>query len=225
EVQTQMSTGNTAWETYTGIYTVPAGQTVTRFGFEAVNTASGDISVGNFLDDIFLGTEPCVDPEKSVSPEGEVFVGDELTYEITVKNSGGDVAADMVIEDEIPEGTEYVPGSMKILTGPKVGDLTDEDDEDAGHYADGKVTFNIGDLPNTTNMPDGVTVQFKVITLNEHAGEVVVNEANVKHKNLLTDEDHETPTNETRSEEHTSELQSRFDLVCSLLLDKKKNTQ
>src|SRR5699024_12286344 len=29
--------------------------------------------------------------------------------------------------------------------------------------------------------------------------------------------------NETRSEEHTSELQSRFDLVCRLLLEKKKN--
>src|SRR5207249_10163253 len=29
---------------------------------------------------------------------------------------------------------------------------------------------------------------------------------------------------EGRSEEHTSELQSRFDLVCRLLLEKKKNT-
>src|SRR5437868_12102148 len=29
---------------------------------------------------------------------------------------------------------------------------------------------------------------------------------------------------ETRSEEHTSELQSRFDLVCRLLLEKKKIT-
>src|SRR5699024_12154537 len=28
-----------------------------------------------------------------------------------------------------------------------------------------------------------------------------------------------------RSEEHTSELQSRFDLVCRLLLEKKKSTQ
>src|SRR5699024_11606308 len=28
-----------------------------------------------------------------------------------------------------------------------------------------------------------------------------------------------------RSEEHTSELQSRFDLVCRLLLEKKKNSQ
>src|SRR5699024_12067166 len=29
----------------------------------------------------------------------------------------------------------------------------------------------------------------------------------------------------SRSEEHTSELQSRFDLVCRLLLEKKKNIQ
>src|SRR5699024_11334149 len=32
------------------------------------------------------------------------------------------------------------------------------------------------------------------------------------------------PTMPARSEEHTSELQSRFDLVCRLLLEKKKKT-
>src|SRR5699024_12504304 len=32
------------------------------------------------------------------------------------------------------------------------------------------------------------------------------------------------PSYYTRSEEHTSELQSRFDLVCRLLLEKKKTT-
>src|SRR5699024_11234785 len=32
-------------------------------------------------------------------------------------------------------------------------------------------------------------------------------------------------TGELRSEEHTSELQSRFDLVCRLLLEKKKKTK
>src|SRR5699024_11606477 len=31
------------------------------------------------------------------------------------------------------------------------------------------------------------------------------------------------PVEDYRSEEHTSELQSRFDLVCRLLLEKKKN--
>src|SRR5207249_10313739 len=32
------------------------------------------------------------------------------------------------------------------------------------------------------------------------------------------------PTLDPRSEEHTSELQSRFDLVCRLLLEKKKDS-
>src|SRR5699024_12776869 len=34
---------------------------------------------------------------------------------------------------------------------------------------------------------------------------------------------YEVPVLNERSEEHTSELQSRFDLVCRLLLEKKKN--
>src|SRR5438067_3665611 len=34
--------------------------------------------------------------------------------------------------------------------------------------------------------------------------------------------DRSSPWKTTRSEEHTSELQSRFDLVCRLLLEKKK---
>src|SRR2546421_6080118 len=35
----------------------------------------------------------------------------------------------------------------------------------------------------------------------------------------------QTPYRGTRSEEHTSELQSRSDLVCRLLLEKKKNIE
>ncbi|PAE86754.1 hypothetical protein CHH72_22020, partial [Shouchella clausii] len=199
EIIEQMSDGNTAWGTYTGTYTVPAGQTVTRFGFEAVSTAGGSLAAGNFLDDIFLGTEPCVEAEKTVSPVGEVSVGDELTYEVTVKNTGGDIAADTVFEDAIPEGTEYVPGSMKILTGPNAGDLTDADDTDAGHFDGDKVIIQLGDLPNTTDLPDGITVQFKVKTLASHANDVVVNQANIGYKNLLTDEDKTTDTNEVET--------------------------
>src|SRR5699024_12589261 len=36
---------------------------------------------------------------------------------------------------------------------------------------------------------------------------------------------HDLIASEARSEEHTSELQSRFDLVCRLLLEKKKNIE
>src|SRR5699024_12575627 len=41
-------------------------------------------------------------------------------------------------------------------------------------------------------------------------------------QSLLASEDYEKSENALRSEEHTSELQSRFDLVCRLLLEKKK---
>ncbi|ANY73424.1 hypothetical protein BBD41_12975 [Paenibacillus ihbetae] len=198
--QKQMSSGNTAWETYTGTYTVPAGQTMTRFGFEAVSTSSGSIGYGNHLDNIFLGTEPCVIAEKSVSPAGDVFEGDELTYEVTVKNEGGDVAANTVFEDVIPAGTEYVPGSMKMVSGTNAVDLTDADDTDAGHFDGNKVIIRLGNLQNTNDLPEGITLQFKVKALSSHVGQTVTNKAAVDYKNLLTDKDETTESNETTSQ-------------------------
>src|SRR5699024_11806463 len=41
--------------------------------------------------------------------------------------------------------------------------------------------------------------------------------------NAALNEEMTNVVNITRSEEHTSELQSRFDLVCRLLLEKKNN--
>ena len=41
---------NTAWGFYSGTYTVPPGQTVTRFLFESVSSAGGNPTYGNFLD-------------------------------------------------------------------------------------------------------------------------------------------------------------------------------
>src|SRR5260221_11554117 len=45
-----------------------------------------------------------------------------------------------------------------------------------------------------------------------------------KAEDLFDDPDHWFDRAFTRSEEHTSELQSHSDLVCRLLLEKKKNT-
>lgn len=54
QTTTDISDGPDAWKLYRGIYTVPAGQTVTRFQFAAKTTASGDNSVGNFIDNLSL---------------------------------------------------------------------------------------------------------------------------------------------------------------------------
>src|SRR5207249_5843343 len=47
----------------------------------------------------------------------------------------------------------------------------------------------------------------------------------VAHEAAVDLERIHAPALEVRSEEHTSELQSRFDLVCRLLLEKKKKKQ
>jgi hypothetical protein len=54
-----VSSGKDAWHLVTGEYVVPAGQTVTRFGFEAVQNASGNPSIGNFLDDVTFTLARC----------------------------------------------------------------------------------------------------------------------------------------------------------------------
>src|SRR5699024_11805755 len=54
--------------------------------------------------------------------------------------------------------------------------------------------------------------------------EVEVNFANLEKDFVkVMDDDFNVQNGISRSEEHTSELQSRFDLVCRLLLEKKKN--
>ncbi len=48
-------TPKTAWVQYTGTYKIPAGQTTTRFAFQAI----GGGSVGNFLDDVVFTPAAC----------------------------------------------------------------------------------------------------------------------------------------------------------------------
>lgn len=45
-----MVTGPSAWQVYSGTYTVPAGQTTTRFTFAALDVGS----LGNFIDELEL---------------------------------------------------------------------------------------------------------------------------------------------------------------------------
>ncbi|GIF13757.1 Ig-like domain-containing protein [Actinoplanes teichomyceticus] len=54
-----ISDGDTAWGRHTGVYVVPAGQTVTRFAFQSVATAGNDPGMGNFLDGVTFETPAC----------------------------------------------------------------------------------------------------------------------------------------------------------------------
>lgn len=76
---TVASTGKDNWVTYTGTYTVPAGQTVTRFMFIAISTsATGPtaLSTGNFLDGIRFTADNSV---VSVTPSQATCIDNVVT--------------------------------------------------------------------------------------------------------------------------------------------------
>jgi uncharacterized repeat protein (TIGR01451 family) len=52
---TSFKTDKNAWKLYQGKYTVPAGQTTTRFEYAAISTAGGNVSVGNLIDAVRFG--------------------------------------------------------------------------------------------------------------------------------------------------------------------------
>lgn len=59
-----MIDGNTAWGSYSGTYPIPLGQTTIVLAFQAGPTASGSLSVGNFIDDIqIIINQNCIDSD------------------------------------------------------------------------------------------------------------------------------------------------------------------
>lgn len=89
------------WVLHTGSYVVPAGQTSTRFGFESGATASGNKSVGNFLDHIYFTREICV-PAEALVPPGETKPVATPTLAPTVTPSTGTPSNPLINEPGKP---------------------------------------------------------------------------------------------------------------------------
>ena len=71
-VLSTISDDTSAWGYHSGTYTVPAGQTNTLFIFEAVSTFSGNLSVGNLIDDIqinIISAPICGDSDNDGIPD------------------------------------------------------------------------------------------------------------------------------------------------------------
>jgi uncharacterized repeat protein (TIGR01451 family) len=146
-----ISDGPNGWGNTTGSYVVPAGQTTTRFAFQAVSSVNGNPTFGNFLDNIEFSNSPCLSVAKSVtnlSPGsgGLTRPGDTLQYTVTATNVGGDDANNSVLTDAIPANTTYVPGSLVVSGVP----VTDATDSDTGEVGGGTVTGRVGSAATST---------------------------------------------------------------------------
>ncbi|AYF98633.1 DUF11 domain-containing protein [Protaetiibacter intestinalis] len=136
------TTTNTAWVYYSGSYTVPSGQTTTRLSLTSISTGGGNASQGNLIDDVSLGTGPCVTATSAVTnvTTGSTTtyrVGETVRYVTTVANSGGAAAASSVAKIVLPAGLTLVPGSLKVGTTA----ATDAVGDDLAEYVSGTRTI------------------------------------------------------------------------------------
>ncbi|WP_217181110.1 CARDB domain-containing protein [Streptomyces sp. AC495_CC817] len=205
-----LSDTTAAWGSHSGTYTVPAGQTVTRFGFQAVSAGSGSNSVGNFLDDITFGTGPCLITTKSVTnltrSGTTAEVGDVLRYTVTTRNDGGNPATQSVSTDQLAAGLEYVPGSIKIVSGGGAGALTDASGDDRGEYtsATRSVRVRLGDNGTATaggsiGVGASTSYSFDAKVAVSAANTTILNEATVAFRDGVVNQNRTSTSNETQT--------------------------
>jgi uncharacterized repeat protein (TIGR01451 family) len=130
---------------------------------------------------------------------GRVLPGDELEYELVIKNQGNDGAANVTLTDVLPPNTSFVPGSLS-LTGANAGAKTDALGDDQAEYdsAGNRVVFRLGTdatasaggllLPNEESR-----VRFRVqVNAGTPGGTAINNTGNVSYRqqtlgNTVTD--------------------------------------
>ncbi|WP_336032653.1 DUF7507 domain-containing protein [Geodermatophilus sp. FMUSA9-8] len=194
--QALISDGTSAWGTHSGTYSVPAGQTTTRFAFAAVTTAGGNASVGNFLDSISFGTSACLVTTTQVTTRSggaTANVGELLTYTVTTSNGGGNPAKDAVVVDQLPAGVEFVPGSIRAITSTSTQARSDAAGDDAGEYDAAtrtvrvRVGLNANSSAGGTIRPDDArSISYQVRVTEALSGTTVRNDARVQYRDDLT---------------------------------------
>jgi uncharacterized repeat protein (TIGR01451 family) len=119
-------------------------------------TSSGDVYAPFMISTAIDVFEPSIEIYKDVLDinGGLVEMGDTLTYTLKVVNKGNDPATNTVLYDSLYGAMNYVPNSMKILTGANAGVKTDGTGDDQGSFAlvggVNFVRFNLGNLANAT---------------------------------------------------------------------------
>ncbi|MBG0567957.1 DUF7507 domain-containing protein [Actinoplanes aureus] len=193
---TTISNGAAAWGTSSGIYTVPPGQTRTRFGFDSISTAQNKPTYGNFLDGISFGTASCLESTttvSSVSGGATANVGDVLTYTVNTQNKGGNPAKAVVMTDDLPANVTFVPGSIRSLTGSSSNTVTDDADSDTGEYDAASRTVRVRAGAGAGSAAGGAvpvaesrSFSYQVRVTAAAATSTLVNEAAVTYRDDLT---------------------------------------
>jgi hypothetical protein len=164
-----ISDGTSAWGRYSGAYVVPAGQTSTYLAFRAISTATGDLSVGNFMDDVSFGSGPCLTAASTVSnlttPGSTVYhTGDLVQYSTQVANIGSALSYKSTLSAPLPSSLTYKAGTLKIDSASESDAAGDDLAEyTTGSGGTGTITARLG--LNATAAAGGTIAQSSSTTV------------------------------------------------------------
>lgn len=124
-------TDKNAWSVYSGDYIVPAQQTKTRFLYRANATANGDVTTGNFLDDIqFFQQGQCtLDTDADGVPNSLDLDSDNDGIPDIIEAGLADANSDGIVDDPALLGSV---GSLPETDRDKVSNLLDLDTDEDG---------------------------------------------------------------------------------------------
>ncbi|NTX62946.1 Ig-like domain repeat protein [Myxococcus sp. CA051A] len=114
--------------------------------------------------------------------DGSLRGGDVIEYNIVTTNTGDDVSIETVFTDPLPAQLTFQPGSLRIVSGPNAGVLTDAPGDDVGEVsAAGVITVRLGTgatatLGGTLQLQQSTTVRFRAVVKASASG-VIANQA------------------------------------------------
>lgn len=116
-------------------------------------------------------------PSKLINGLSQAVVssGSQFNYAISFRNSGDTSARNVVIDDQLPQGIEYVPGSLQLNDR----NLSDAIDGDEGSVQSGNIRIRI----SSVNPGEVFRINFRA----RLAGEVVAGRGLVNHASFAAD--------------------------------------
>ncbi|MBM5696286.1 DUF5011 domain-containing protein [Listeria seeligeri] len=148
--QAEMSDGASEWGLYKGTYTIPDGQTTTRFQFRAISSTGGDPGLGNYLDNVQFATASILDVTGTFSAPS-IRAKNQVDYQIKATNDGGMPAANNHFTVQIPNELTYTLGT---LSSSDTGITEEQYDED---------THTLTFVTNSIKKDDAVTITVPLI--------------------------------------------------------------
>ena len=169
------------------------GQSTVDFTFTSNQNDVYGVGVVWAAVDTFVPEIPLVKTVEDVNG-GEHQPGDILRYTVEATNIGPDTATNVVVRDTIPANSDYVPGSMNILSGAGAGPMTDAFGDDLADYDGGldRVFYRIGTgatpgAGGSMNVGEQIVVSFDVrIEADVTTAEEIRNQAFADFTGLVT---------------------------------------